>query len=83
MAIVDFIESSPETLGGQVVFKGTRVPVESLFDYLAKNESLMEFIEEFSSVSKEQAAEVIKFAGDLFAREMELFIKLNLLKKPE
>lgn len=44
-----------EILGGQPVFKGTRVPVESLFDHLEAGVPLDEFLDDFPTVSKEQA----------------------------
>ena len=47
--------SDPETLGGTVVFKGTRVPMQNLIDYLEGGYTLDEFIDDFPSVTKEQA----------------------------
>ena len=51
MKSTELISIDPEILGGQPVFKGTRVPVESLFDYLEVGMSLDEFIEEFPTVT--------------------------------
>ena len=53
--IKDLITIDPETMGGQHVFKGTRVPIETLFDHLEDGVSLDEFLNEFDTVSKEQA----------------------------
>lgn len=53
------ININPNILAGTPVFSGTRVPVESLFDHLERGISLDEFLEDFPSVSKEQAIEVI------------------------
>jgi uncharacterized protein (DUF433 family) len=61
--IKDFISINSEVLGGQPVFNGTRVPVESLFAHLEKGISLTEFLEDFPSVSKEQAVKVLEIAG--------------------
>lgn len=47
--------SDPEILGGVPVFFGTRVPVQALYDYLEGGDSLDEFLEDFPSVSREQA----------------------------
>ena len=47
----------PEILGGTPVFKNTRVPVRTLFEYLAANYSLEEFLEAFPSVSREVASQ--------------------------
>ncbi len=49
------IHSDPEILGGKPVFVGTRVPVKSLYDYLEGGDSLDEFLDNFPSVSREQA----------------------------
>jgi uncharacterized protein (DUF433 family) len=59
---VNVIQSDPEILGGTPVFKGTRVPVETLFDHLEKGIPLDEFLEDFPSVTKEQAIEVLELA---------------------
>src|SRR3990172_3910950 len=47
--------SDPQTLGGIPVFVGTRVPVQSLFDYLEGGETLEEVLGQFPSVKREQA----------------------------
>lgn len=60
--IKDYISIDPEILSGQPVFKGTRVPIESLFLHLEKGVSLDEFLEDFPSVSKEQAITVLGIA---------------------
>jgi len=54
------ITIDPEILGGTPVFKGTRVPVKSLFEYLDKDYTLEEFVECFPSVSKEMARRVLE-----------------------
>ncbi|MFM7016816.1 MAG: DUF433 domain-containing protein, partial [Bacteroidota bacterium] len=48
----DFITIDQEILSGQPVFKGTRVPVVTLFSHLEKGISLNEFLEDFPSVEK-------------------------------
>jgi uncharacterized protein (DUF433 family) len=58
------IHSDPEILGGTPVFVGTRVPAQSLFDYLEAGDSLATFLEAFPSVSKEQAVAAIELARD-------------------
>ena len=52
------IQSRPDTLGGTACFAGTRVPVKSLFYYLEAGDGLEEFIEQFPSVSHDQAVAV-------------------------
>ena len=49
------VHSGPEILGGTPVFTGTRVPAQSLADYLADGYSMDEFLEDFPTVSREQA----------------------------
>jgi uncharacterized protein (DUF433 family) len=56
----DLITIDPEILGGTPVFKGTRVTVKSLFEYLENDYSLDEFIECFPSVTREMARKVLE-----------------------
>jgi uncharacterized protein (DUF433 family) len=46
--------SDPKILGGEPVFVGTRMPIQSLFDHLEAGESIGEFLEGFPSVRREQ-----------------------------
>ncbi len=63
------IASSPEILGGIPVFAATRVPVKTLLDYLEAGDTLDEFLEDFPSVSREQAIAVLEQAKEaLFAQ---------------
>ena len=63
--IRDVVQVNPEILGGQAVFKGTRVPVETIFDYLESGESLELFLTEFPSVSREQALSFLEIASKM------------------
>ena len=54
------VHSNPNILGGTPVFVGTRVPVQSLFDYIEGGETLDEFLRQFPSVTREQAVDTIK-----------------------
>ncbi|MBW4493354.1 MAG: DUF433 domain-containing protein [Oscillatoria princeps RMCB-10] len=56
------IDSSPEILSGTPVFRGTRVPVRTLIDYLAAGDSLDDFLDDFPTVSREQATELLNLA---------------------
>jgi uncharacterized protein (DUF433 family) len=58
------IHCDPDILGGTPVFVGTRVPAQSLFDYLEAGDSLSTFLDEFPSVTKEQAVAAIELARD-------------------
>ena len=64
--IFDLVEVDPEKQGGKPVFKGTRVPVETLFIHLEKGIPLDEFLLDFPSVTREQAVAVISYAEKLF-----------------
>ena len=63
--IKDYISIDPEILGGQPVFAGTRVPIETLFMHLEKGISLNDFLEDFPSVTKEKAVAVLEIAGKI------------------
>ncbi|MBV9211022.1 MAG: DUF433 domain-containing protein [Acidobacteria bacterium] len=56
----NLIEIDPEKLGGTPVFYGTRVPIQNLFDCLETGESLGQFLEQFPSVTREQALAVLE-----------------------
>ena len=55
----DVITRNPEILGGIPVFVGTRVPVQTLFDYLEEGHSLDEFLDDFPTVERSQAIAVL------------------------
>jgi len=54
------ISSDPEVQGGAPVFRGTRVPVQSLFDHLEAGESIDEFLEGFSTVKRAQVVALLE-----------------------
>ena len=56
----DLITVDPDILGGTPVFKGTRVPVKTLFDYLEDNYALEEFLECFPTVTREMACRILE-----------------------
>jgi uncharacterized protein (DUF433 family) len=70
MTTESLIISDPKILSGTPVFKGTRVPVRSLFGYLADGLSLEYFLESFPSVTREQAAGVLRLGPDRIEREV-------------
>lgn len=57
-----YINIDPEILSGTPVFTGTRIPIYILFDYIEGGETLSAFLENYPSVSKEHALEVLKLA---------------------
>jgi len=60
MGIDDLITVDPDILGGTPVFKGTRVPVRTLFEYLENDYSLEEFLECFPSLSRDHIRQVLE-----------------------
>lgn len=62
MPAADVIQSDPDVLSGTPVFAGTRVPVQALLDYLKAGEPLGEFLDDFPTVTREQAVAVLQFA---------------------
>lgn len=69
MEIKEIITIDKDILGGQLVFFGTRVSVESLFDHLEAGVALDEFLDDFPTVSKEQAIALLEIANKIFTSE--------------
>jgi uncharacterized protein (DUF433 family) len=66
------INRSEDILGGTPVFAGTRVPVQTLFDYLEGGDNLDEFLDDFPAVSREHAIKVLEKMKETFlAQEYE------------
>jgi uncharacterized protein (DUF433 family) len=57
------ISVNPRIMGGTPVFEGTRVPIEALLENLAAGVSLDEFLENFPTVSREQALAILNFSN--------------------
>ncbi len=70
MQTQELIISSPDILGGTPVFVGTRVPVKILTDYIEAGDTLDEFLEDFPSVSREQAVEFIEQAKEALLAQL-------------
>lgn len=63
------VHSDPEVMSGTPVFVGTRVPFQTLIDYLEAGQPLAEFLDDFPTVSREQAIAALEQAKDaLLAR---------------
>ncbi|MEA2977462.1 MAG: hypothetical protein QOF19_2982 [Alphaproteobacteria bacterium] len=58
------VSRSSEIMGGAPVFNGTRIPVQTLLDYLEAGESIDEFLEGFPSVTREQVIAFLEEAKD-------------------
>lgn len=59
------ITRNPDILGGTPVFRGTRVPIQALFDYLEGGETLEDFLEGFPTVSREATIAALEEAKEL------------------
>ncbi|HLL73500.1 MAG TPA: DUF433 domain-containing protein [Pyrinomonadaceae bacterium] len=64
------VNRSDEILGGTPVFAGTRVPVQTLFDYLQEGDSLDEFLDDFPAVSREHAVKVLEKMKETFLAQV-------------
>ena len=64
------VHSNPEILGGVPVFVGTRVPVQTLLVYLEKGETIEEFLDNFPTVTREQAVAFLEEAGRALLAQM-------------
>jgi uncharacterized protein (DUF433 family) len=65
------IEKNPEILGGTPVFKGTRVPIRILLEHLEAGDRLDDFLEDYPSVSREQAVQLLEVAIEELTRSDE------------
>jgi uncharacterized protein (DUF433 family) len=61
------VQQSDDILGGMLVFAGTRVPVQTLIDYLSAGDTIDEFLDDFPTVSREQAVQVLQMTESLLA----------------
>ena len=63
----DLVTSDPEVLGGRRVFRGTRVPVEILFENLADGMSIDEILDQYESLDRDDVARVLELASATLA----------------
>ena len=64
------VVKDPEILGGIAVFRGTRVPFQTLLDYLEGGQTLDEFLEDFPTVTREAAIAALELAKSLVVGEL-------------
>lgn len=62
------VNIDPEIMGGTPVFQGTRVPIQTLFDYFEGGDSLQQFLDDFPTVNKDTALEVLHIAEKLVSK---------------
>lgn len=60
----EVVSVDPQVMSGAPVFRGTRVPIQTLLDHLEAGDSLEVFLDHFPTVSKEQAVRFLELAGD-------------------
>ena len=72
MQASDVLSADPEVMSGAVVFKGTRVPLDALFENLAGGTSLEEFLDDFPTVERAQAEAVLYLASEQLKRRFDL-----------
>jgi len=76
MKASDVINVDKDILGGTPVFKGTRVPVKNLFDYLEAGDSLNDFLEDFDYIPREYCLTILK-ASEKLLLDAQLHENIN------
>jgi len=66
----DVITKNPDVLGGTPVFRGTRVPFQSLLDYLKSGQTLDEFLDDFPTVTRDAAVQALEHAKALVVSQL-------------
>ena len=67
----EIMEKAPDRLGGEPVFRGTRVPLKSLFDHLSAGDSVETFLDDFPGVTRAQVQVAIEIAGMHFLEKVQ------------
>ena len=81
MKIEELIERDPEKMSGVPVFPRTRVPIKHLFDYLEGGDSLDSFLEQFPTVSRDQALAVLSASREtLLSAPTDTQARLELMR---
>jgi uncharacterized protein (DUF433 family) len=72
MDVKELVEVDPEKMSGTAVFTGTRVPIKHLFDYLEGGDTLEIFLDDFPTVTREQALGVLELSSDTLLSHYEI-----------
>ena len=67
-----YIERNPKVLGGKPIFKGTRIPIYLILDYLSAGETIENILDNYPQLSKGAILEAIKYASEYARLEEEL-----------
>ena len=65
------IIKDPDILGGTPVFRGTRVPLQTLFDHIETGETIDEFLDDFPTVSREAAIDALELGKELILGRLD------------
>ena len=66
----DVITKDPDVLGGTPVFRGTRVPFQALLDYIEGGQTLDQFLDDFPTVTREQAVHALEHVKSLVLSQL-------------
>ena len=69
--LAGLVWTDPDRMSGAPCFKGTRVPVQNLFDYLEGGESIESFLDDFEGVTREQVMALIEVAAERVVGDLE------------
>lgn len=72
MDIKEIVEVDPEKMGGTPVFRGSRVPIKHLFDYLEAGDGIEVFLDDFPTVTREQAMRLLELSRDAVLSQYEV-----------
>ena len=72
MDVKKLVEVDPEKMGGTPVFRGTRVPIKNLFDCLEDGDSLDRFLDQFPTVTRDQALGALELSKESLLSQYEV-----------
>ena len=72
MNVSELVEVDPEKMGGTPVFMGTRVPIGHLFEFIEGGETVDEFLDQFPTVTREQALNVLELSKESLLSRNEI-----------
>lgn len=72
MDVKELVEVDPEKMSGTPVFRGTRVPIKHLFDYLEGGDTLEIFLDDFPTVTRAQVLGVLELSRDTLLSQYEI-----------
>jgi uncharacterized protein (DUF433 family) len=72
MNIQELVEVNPRKMSGAPVFRGTRVPIKNLFDCLEDGDNVERFLDQFPTVTREQALGVLELSRESLLSQYEV-----------